>query len=185
MAKELAECQIDAALIDIIGSDDTVQEIYQLNARVEDYEASMKALHDVGVSFVPHILVGLHYGKLRGELKALQIISKYDPAAIIFIALIPIRGTPMERITPPDPFDIARVIVAGRSLMPSVPQALGCARPTSESRKTIDVLAVRAGINAIAFPTDEAISTARSFSLEIRFSSTCCSQIHGAIEPIL
>jgi len=184
MAQELAKSRIDTALIDIIGSDDTIREIYQLDARVEDYENSMKALHDAGVSFVPHVLVGLHYGKLKGELRALQTISKYQPAALIFIAFIPIRGTSMENIAPPDPFDVAKVMIAARSLMPSIPHALGCARPTSEHRKKTDVLAVRAGINGIAFPTDEAISTARSLGLETSFSSMCCSQVYSDLPKI-
>lgn len=179
MAQRLAEAGVDAALIDIIGSNETIREIYRLDARVEDYEYSMKAFHDSNVPFVPHVLVGLHYGRLKGELNALQVISKYDPAALIFIAFIPIRGTSMEVYSPPDPFDVARVMVAARSLMPNTPHALGCARPTSEHRKKTDVLAVRAGVNAIAFPTDEAVLAARNMGLETIFSSMCCSQVYS------
>ncbi len=179
MARRLADARIDAALIDIIGSNETIREIYRLDARVEDYENSMQAFHDSNVPFVPHVLVGLHYGQLKGELKALQAISKHDPAALIFIAFIPIRGTSMEVFSPPDPFDVAKVMISARSLMPNIPHALGCARPTSEHRKETDVLAVRAGINAIAFPTDEAILTARNLGLQTCFSSMCCSQVYS------
>ena len=184
MAHQLANANIDAALMDVIGSNETIQEIYQLNARVEDYERSMEALNRAGIPFVPHVLVGLHYGRLRGELEALRTISTHDPVALIFIAFIPIRGTSMENISPPDPIDIARVMVAARSLMPSIPHALGCARPTSDHRKKTDVLAVQAGVNAIAFPTDEAISTAKSFGLKTHYSSMCCSQAYADLLKI-
>ncbi|MCW4031385.1 MAG: radical SAM protein, partial [Candidatus Bathyarchaeota archaeon] len=70
-AERLKTAGIDAALIDIIGSDETIREVYNLDARVEDYERSLRAFHEVGIPFVPHVLVGLHYGQLKGELKAL------------------------------------------------------------------------------------------------------------------
>jgi len=50
-------------------------------------------------------------------------------------------------------------------------------RPKGEHRTRTDVLAVRAGVNGIAFPVEEAIRLAESMNLEISFSSLCCSQI--------
>ncbi|MFZ0966208.1 MAG: radical SAM protein, partial [Candidatus Bathyarchaeia archaeon] len=40
-AKKLGNAGLDAALIDIIGSDETIGEIYNLNVTVEDYEHSL------------------------------------------------------------------------------------------------------------------------------------------------
>jgi len=54
---------------------------------------------------------------------------------------------------------------------------LGCMRPRGEHKTKTDTLAVRAGVNAIAFPAEEAIRAAESMGLEIAFSSLCCSQI--------
>ncbi|MEM3622817.1 MAG: radical SAM protein, partial [Candidatus Bathyarchaeia archaeon] len=71
MAKRLKDAGVDAALIDIIGSDETIKEIYNLKMTTMDYENSLKALSEVGIAFVPHVIVGLHYGKLKGELHAL------------------------------------------------------------------------------------------------------------------
>jgi uncharacterized radical SAM superfamily protein len=51
-------------------------------------------------------------------------------------------------------------------------------RPKGETREEIDVLAVKAGANAIAFPAEKAINMAESLGLEITFSSLCCSQIY-------
>jgi len=178
MAKRLKEAGVDAALIDIIGSDETIREIYQLNVDVQDFDKSLRALHDSGLPFVPHVLVGLHYGMLRGEFKALEMISKYKPSAVIVIALMPIHGTPMENVSPPTATDIAKVLATARFMMPNTPIVLGCMRPKGKSRREIDVLAVEAGVNAIAFPTEEAIKLAESLGLEISFSSVCCSQIY-------
>ncbi len=176
-AKRLKAAGVDAALIDIIGSDETIREVYHLDVRVEDYDRSLRAFHEVGIPFVPHVLVGLHYGELKGELNALKMIAKYSPSAVIAIAFMPIRGTPMEKVTPPEPEDIAKILVTSKLLMPNIPIALGCMRPKSEHRKRTDLLAVKAGVNGIAFPVEETVQLAESLNLEISFSSLCCSQI--------
>jgi len=182
MALRLKEAGVDAALIDIIGSDETIGEIYQLNVRVSDYEKSLSALHQSGIPLVPHVLVGLHYGKLQGEFHALKMISKHLPSAVIIIALMPIRGTPMQNAAPPSPEDIARVLVAARFMMPKTPLVLGCMRPRGKHRAETDTLAVKAGVNAVAFPSNEAIQLADSMELEASFSSLCCSQIFEDIK---
>jgi len=177
MARKLKEAGVDAALIDIIGSDETIKEIYQLNVCISDYEKSLSALHQSGIPMVPHVLVGLHYGKLQGEFHALQMISKYSPSAVIIIVLTPIHGTPMQDVAPPSPEDIARVLAAARFMMPKTPLVLGCMRPKGKHRAETDTWAIKAGVNAIAFPSNEAIQLADSMELEASFSSLCCSQI--------
>ena len=176
-AKQLKEAGVDAALIDIIGSDETIREVYHLDVSVEDYDRSLRAFHESGIPFVPHVLVGLHYGELKGELEALKMIARYSPSAVITIAFMPIRGTPMEKVIPPEPEDIARILVSAKLLMPKTPIVLGCMRPKGKHRINTDLLAVRAGANAIAFPVEEAIRLAESMNLETSFSSLCCSQI--------
>jgi len=182
MAEKLKKAEVDAALIDIIGSDETIREVYQLNVKVDDYDKSLKTLHEIGIPFVPHVLVGLHYGKLKGEFRALQMISKYQPSAVIVIALIPIRGTPMENVKPPTPEDIAKVLLTARLVLPKTPLVLGCMRPKGKHKVETDILAVKIGVNAIAFPAEEAIRLADSMGLETVFSSLCCSQIFEDIK---
>lgn len=179
VAKALAEARVDAALIDVIGSQETIKKVYNLEVNVDDYETSLRALHYSGISFVPHIIVGLHYGKLMGEIKALEMISKYNPHGVVVIALIPLPRTPMARVPPPPPEDVLSILVKARIMMPTVPLALGCMRPKGNNRIKIDTLAVRAGVNAIAFPTEEAINLATLMNLDVSFSSMCCSQIHN------
>jgi uncharacterized radical SAM superfamily protein len=177
LAGRLADAGVDAALIDVLGSDETIREIYQLNVSVADYDRSLRALHESEIPLVPHVLVGLHYGKLKGEFKAVEMISKYSPSAVIIIALMPIHGTKMETATPPKPTDIARVLVASRLALPKTPLVLGCMRPKGKHRTETDLLAVKTGVSAIAFPTEQTIRLAESMRLGISFSSLCCSQI--------
>jgi uncharacterized radical SAM superfamily protein len=177
-AESLKEAGVDAALIDIIGDDETIREIYKLKMTVKDYENSLKALSQAGLNFVPHIIVGLHYGKLKGELHALRMISKYKPTALVIIAFMPIHGTEMENVEPPKPTDIAKVIAMARLMLPEKPIALGCMRPKGKHRALTDVLAIKAGVNAIAFPSEEAVKYAEKQDFKVHFSSFCCSQIY-------
>lgn len=177
-AEALKNAGVDVALIDIIGSDETIREIYKMNVNVEDYARSLRALRDAGIAFVPHVIVGLHYGKLKDESHALEMISKTRPAALVIIAFMPIHGTEMERIEPPKPLDVAKVMIAARLMFPETPLVLGCMRPRGKSRARTEVFAIQAGVNAIAFPTEEAIEFAESQGYETTFSSFCCAQTY-------
>ncbi|MEM1515126.1 MAG: radical SAM protein [Candidatus Bathyarchaeia archaeon] len=180
-AKKLKEAGVDAVSVDIIGSDETIREIYHLNCGIEKYAKTLEALKRAGVPFTPHVLIGLHYGSIRGEIKALELISRYDPSALIFIVFFPIRGTKMESIKPSPPETVLEILLKARFLMPDVPIALGCARPKGLHRIKTDVLAVEAGVNAIAFPSLEAIKRAKELGLETKFSQTCRSQVYRDI----
>jgi uncharacterized radical SAM superfamily protein len=181
-SQELKNAGVDAALIDIIGSDETIREIYHLDTEVGDYDQSLANLSNAGVPFVPHVLVGLHYGRLKGELQALKMIMKHNPSAVIVISFMPILGTKMERIQPPTSMDIGRVVLAARVMMPKTPLVLGCMRPKGKQRNETDTLAVKAGVNAIAFPAEAAISLAKQMGYHATFSSLCCSQIYADIK---
>ncbi|NIO37236.1 radical SAM protein [Candidatus Bathyarchaeota archaeon] len=183
-AKKLKTAGVDAALIDIIGSDETIKEIYNLDTTVQAYEDSLKALHQTGIPYIPHVIVGLHYGKLKGERNALKIISRYRPSALVVIAFMPIHGTDMEKTAPPRPIDIARTIATARLMFPKTPIALGCMRPKGRHRAQTDVLAIKAGIDALAFPGEESIAYARELDYDIKFSSLCCSQVYTDLKNL-
>ncbi len=177
-ARKLKMAGVDAALMDIIGSNETIHEICQIEKTVEDYEESMKVLKESKIPFVPHIVVGLHYGRLKGEFKAIEMISKYDPASVVVIAFMPMIGTQMEKIEPPVPEDIAKVLISIRLALPKTPVVLGCVRPLGEHRIKTDELAIKSGVNGIAFPSEKAIILAKEMNLEISSQPICCSQIY-------
>jgi uncharacterized radical SAM superfamily protein len=62
-------------------------------------------------------------------------------------------------------------------MFPDVPVALGCMRPKGKHRAETDVLCLKAGVNAVAFPTEEVIAYAEKQGYALSFSSYCCSQI--------
>jgi uncharacterized radical SAM superfamily protein len=176
-AKALKQAEVDAALIDVIGDDETIREVCNLNAAARDYENSLNALHQAGLRVAPHVIVGLSGGKLKGELHALQMIAHAEPAAVVIIAFMPIRGTAMAHVKPPTPMDIARVTATARLMFPTTLVALGCVRPKGRQHAETDVLALKAGADAVAFPSEEVIQYAERQGHRRSFSSYCCAQI--------
>jgi uncharacterized radical SAM superfamily protein len=152
-AEALKAAGVDAALIDVVGSTETIRRVYNLDVAVGDYADSLHALADAGLSVVPHVIVGLNGGKLDGEYEALKIIQTIQPSALVIIAFMPIAGTAMAQTTPPKPIDIAKVTALARQMFPQTPLTLGCMRPKGAVRGETDVLALKAGADAIAFPS--------------------------------
>ena len=62
----LGEVDLDGAMIDVIGHGDTMREVYHLDADPEDYENSLAWLEQYNVPTIPHIILGLHFGKMLG-----------------------------------------------------------------------------------------------------------------------
>lgn len=182
LAKKLGEAQIDAAMLDILGSEETINDVYHLNCNVESFRQSLFALQQNHIPTVPHIVVGIHYGKLKGEETAVKLIAETNPTAIVIVALKPLKNTSMEKVKPPSPSDISRVILSCRLLMPNKPILLGCARPGGTHRIRTDALAIKAGVNGIAYPSEEALKTATKAGLKTVFREECCSLIWQDID---
>jgi uncharacterized radical SAM superfamily protein len=95
------------------------------------------------------------------------------------IAFMPIHGTAMAKVKPPQPAEIAKVTAVARLMFPRTPLALGCVRPKGKHRAETDVLALKAEVDAIAFPSEEAVKYAENQGYEFSFSSYCCAQIYA------
>ena len=177
-AKLLKAAGVDAALIDVIGSTETIKKTFDLKVTTNDYVNSLIALEKSDLKFIPHVIVGLNEGKLDDELEALKMISQVKPSALVIIAFMPIHGTAMAKTQPPTPVEIAKVTATARLMFPKIPLVLGCMRPKGAARGEIDVLALKAGVDAVAFPSEEAVKYAKSQGSKISFSSYCCAQMY-------
>ncbi len=173
-ARGLSASAVDAVLIDIIGSNETIRTVYHLDAGIDDYDASMRLLTRHGIPVMPHIVLGLHYGVLKGEMAALRIVSKYNLKALVIVILTPFLGTPMEDVRPPSVEAVRNFFAEARSQISSAPVILGCARPMGEYKQAVDRLAIDAGFDGIAFPAEGAVAYARGKGLETVFVESCC-----------
>jgi uncharacterized radical SAM superfamily protein len=172
-AAGLKQAGVDQALIDVIGDDETLRRIYHVPFGVERVVAGMEALQKARLPVVPHIVCGIDYGRMRGEQNALDIVARFKIEQVVILSLMGIPGAPVQRANPPRAEDVAELIAMARLRMPRTPISLGCARARGNER--LDVLAVDAGVNRMALPSDEAIERAQAYGLDIRYRRSCCS----------
>lgn len=172
-ARGLKEAGADQALIDVIGDDDTFRQVYHLPFGVARIEASLAALDAAGLPMVPHIVCGLHYGKIRGEYRAIEMLKPYTVSQLVFVSLMGIPHTPMWKVVSPAADAVADLIAAARLALPDTLISLGCAR--ERGNVSMEKLAIDAGVNRMALPSEEAMRHAQDHGLEIAFQHTCCS----------
>jgi uncharacterized radical SAM superfamily protein len=173
-AAALGEVDLDGAMLDVIGAEETIRDVYHLDVPVGEYDAAMERLARHGVPLVPHIVVGLHYGRLLGEWRALAMIARHQPKLLVLVVLMPLYGTAMAPVAPPPPEEIGRFFEDARRALPGTPITLGCARPLGAVKGEIDRLAVDAGLTGIAFPAVGTVAYARARGLRPEFHDACC-----------
>jgi lipoyl synthase len=179
-AKSLAWAGVDCVMLDIIGHGDTIREVCQLSATVEDYDRSLRLLAEAYLPIAPHLIMGLHFGQIVGEVDALDIIAGYPVRAVVMAGFRPIPGTKMEHVRPLAPESMGELFREARERFPHTPVLLGCERPLGPHRERTDLLALDAGLDGIAFPSEEAIKFCRERNMTVHVSRTCCSMIRGA-----
>lgn len=172
-AKGLKEAGVDQALIDVIGSDRTFQSVYHVPFGVERIVAAMDALSTVSLPMVPHIVCGLDHGHIKGEYQAVKMISRFPVAQVVIVSLMPLSGTPMAKAGFPTAEQVADIIADARIYMPHATISLGCARQRGNTR--MEELAIEAGVNRMALPSEEAVAFAQKYGLNVTYQPTCCS----------
>lgn len=170
----LKEVDIDGVMLDIIGDQETISEVYHLDATPEDYEAVLDRLDRHNIPAIPHIVIGHYFGKMNGEWAALEMIKKYPPKTMVLVVLLPLSGTGMEGALPPAITEIGAFFETARLELPLTPILLGCARPLGSMKHEIDQLAINAGLNGIAFPSEGIVRYATERGLEPQFINACC-----------
>ncbi|MBW1945078.1 MAG: radical SAM protein [Deltaproteobacteria bacterium] len=169
----LKDAGVDQALLDVIGDNETFQGIYHVEFGVSRISETMKALSKAELPMVPHVVCGLHYGEIRGEKNALEMISRYPVEQLVIVSLMAIPGTPFGKLKGPSAEEIGEIIAQARWMMPRLRMSLGCARRRGDTQT--ELLAIDGGINRMALPSEEALDRAREYGLEIRYQRTCCS----------
>lgn len=175
LSHELGKVGVDMANFDLIGDDETIKFVLGIDRKVKDYRRTLKVLIDEMPHVAPHICVGLHAGKLKGERRALEMISDLDIAALVFLILVPTWGTKFEDVGSPSPEVLAELIGEARSKFPHIPLALGCMRPRNDQRVELELAALRSGIDRIEMPSERTIETARRRGLPVRRLDACCA----------
>lgn len=180
-ALALKKAGVDQALIDVIGDDDTYLKIYHIKDGTKKIQESLKAMEKANLEIVPHIVCGIHYGRIKGEYNAIKIISQFNIKELVIVSLIPLSKTPLEKVPYPSGEEVIRIIVEARKSIPDALISLGCARQRGNTM--LETMAIDAGVNRMALPSEYAIKRAKEYNLEIRYQMTCCSVLKDFSKP--
>jgi len=177
-AKKLAEARVDIVSFDVTMDEEVIKKIYHLNKDPEDYKKSIEYLKSYNLNIVPHICIGLFYGKIHKELEAIKFLkeSGVNPSLIVLIALIPPKDSNTKFIRL-NPIDIAKVIAVIRFVFPNTEISLGCMRPRGKAKIQIEKSAILAGITRIEIPSIETLKWLKQKYPDIKFKffSACCA----------
>ena len=177
-ATALAGAKVTGVALDLIGDEKTIREVYHLDRTPEDYRHSLRTARQAGLPVMPHIVAGLHYGKIHGEYAAIEMVAAEGAACLIFVVLHPLPGTKMQAVKPPEPEEIGRLFRTARQTLPELPLMLGCARPPGQYARTVERLAVDAGFNGIAYPAPETVDYVQSLGYRAVYRESCCGTTH-------
>lgn len=177
-AKQLAEAYVDIVSFDINMDEEVVKNIYHLDIELNEYKRALDTLKKYNLNIVPHICIGLHYGKLNKELESIKFIkeSKINPSLIVIIILIPPKDSRIK-FESPKLEDIAKVIAITRIVFPRTEISLGCMRPRGKIKAEIEKMAIKAGITRIEIPSIQTLKWLKDCNSEIQFKffSACCA----------
>ncbi len=173
-AREMESAGVDTVMMDVIGAQETIQQVYKLDRPVDDFEATLAALCSTSMEVTPHIVIGLHYGRILGEANALDIVSRYSVNALVLVVIMPFYAKPGTFATPATT-DVGHIFADARKVLADQQVLLGCARPPGMHKRVTDAYAIMAGLDGIAFPADGAVSVAHEIGRPFEQAHSCCS----------
>jgi hypothetical protein len=173
-AKDMESAGVDIAMLDVIGAQETIRDVYHLDRPVDDFEATLEAICATSMQVSPHIVIGLHYGEILGEENALDIIARHPTHALVLVVIMPFYAKPGTFRTP-DTTEVGRFFLSARERLPDRQVLLGCARPPGMHKRVTDAYAVMAGLDGIAFPADGAVGVANAIGRPFHQAHACCS----------
>ncbi len=163
-AFDLKMADIDVVSFDMIGSRETIEEVYGLNAAPSDFQRSYELLKQSGLEVVPHITLGLHAGHIVGEYKALEMVSDCDK--LIVNSLVPsFWGRSVSKL------DIIEFLQTARDKI-DAELVLGCMR--ERGRHEIEIEAIELGIDGIVLPSRKTKEWSEK-RYDIQVKEVCCS----------
>jgi lipoyl synthase len=178
-ARRMEESGIDVAMIDVIGAQDTITQVYHLRRGVSDFERALEALVASTLKVVPHIVIGLHYGRMLGEWRALEMLTRHKPDAVVLVVVMPFYFPENRPFAIPGSEEVGAFFMDAREALPDIPLLLGCARPAGIPKTRIDAYAVMAGLNGVAHPSDGMVELAARLGRGVRVTASCCSVAVG------
>ncbi len=168
----LKEMSPDHISFDVIGSTETIREVLGIKRTREDYFHALDLLEDTSLNYSPHIIAGLHFGKIMGEYEAVEKIKGLRRFSnLVLIILIPTRGTPMEDVE----IDKPAILNFFRYTIRKIPKekiVLGCMRPRDFHE--VERLCVEANCKGMVMPSLKTLKYMDERGIRVERREMCC-----------
>lgn len=163
---------VDAVSLDFVGDDNVIRRVYKIDKTVRDYLRVLDLLTEVGVRVAPHITIGLDFGRIHWEYKAIDMLVGYPIDVIVLDVLIPTKGTEMENVPKPSVEESLKVVKYARERFDGE-LSVGCMRPLGRWRLEFDRGAVLAGVDRLTNPPRKIIEWAKRVR-DVEIIYECC-----------
>lgn len=174
-ADKIAETGIDIVSVDVVGSNETIKEVYGIDAVEADYKETLLNLIEAGVPhIVPHFCIGLHYGRVVGEFNAINMLKNMSLENVVLLGLIPTVGTPMQDVAPPSIEDFTNIVESLKKILPSTHVSLGCMR-SKQDKYLFETSLISAGVDRLVLPSKSTIDWALDEGFKVKIIDGCCS----------
>lgn len=142
---------VDVVSLDFVGDNDVIRRVYKIDKTVDDYLRVLDILTEAGVRVAPHITIGLDFGKIHWEYKAIDMLVKYPIDVLVLDVLIPTKGTEMENVPKPSVEESLEVVKYAREMFDGE-LSIGCMRPLGRWRLEFDRGAILTGVDRLTNP---------------------------------
>lgn len=163
---------VDAVSLDFVGDNDVIRRIYGIDKTVDDYLKVLDLLLGAGVRVAPHLTIGLDFGRVHWEYKAIDMLLEYPIDVLVLDVLIPTKGTEMEGISAPSVEESLKVVRHARERFEGE-LSIGCMRPLGRWRLEFDRGAILEGIDRITNPPRRVIEWAKGVR-DVEILYECC-----------
>lgn len=137
-ARMLREAGIDVVDLNIYGPL-TMRDVIGLNVDWDFIVNNLNCIYTHGPEYIaPHILAGAYFGKLMEENSIIDLLKDYDPYILIFLSMIPVKGTCFENTHLVDINDFCELFRLARRLLSKAELTLGCMRVRGEYSISIE-----------------------------------------------
>jgi uncharacterized radical SAM superfamily protein len=164
---------LTCASFNMVGDDSTIKKVYMMDKTTDDFIKSFRAMRKE-VTTYPHITIGLHGGKVKGEYHAIDLLSEENAQALVLSVLIPTKNTDYEAKDPPSLPDVMDVISYAQNMMNGKKVYLGCMRPGGLYREKLDEFSIKSEIDRIVMPSKSARELAMNMDFKIIENQECC-----------
>jgi uncharacterized radical SAM superfamily protein len=158
-----------AAFSDMVGDETTASQVIGAGT-VKAYANTLQLLVTAGIPVTPHLTVGLHFGKIRGEYRAMTLLESLPTRKIVINIICATSNTKFANLPPPD-LESVHAFIAW-CVQHGWHPVLGCMRP--RGHVDYERMAIDAGIRDIALPSNNILKTLKSQGHEVQRWPVCC-----------